>query len=369
MNVGEVGIVPKSILIPSLMKNTSIDFKELVLSLFMGEKSENKEETTGDISSLIFTLINNLELSKGEVGLDKSETRDISNLIKDLNWKLDLNGEEIVRKLNALVEKGEFKIQNSEILDLITEIEDIPSFVKELKEEPREKDKPITKEEFKEKMISLIQKNISGEDNVKLFKETSLDSLGDFKKNILIYKNYDLLKSNNIEIETDVNKDINTLVNNLIKIESKQIIQNEKIDIPVINEISIKEDIVKSISFMKENDIKNLTVKITPKELGEITIALSFSESKITGEITATNKNAFNLINNNILNINSELSRTGLNIENVTLSSFSSMFSERGEERGREGDNRSSKRDEKGILTDPEIGEISDINSNLNIFA
>jgi flagellar hook-length control protein FliK len=89
-----------------------------------------------------------------------------------------------------------------------------------------------------------------------------------------------------------------------------------------INKANIVADMIKTVKYMQENDVKNLTVKLVPKELGEITIKLVMENGMMKANITATNKEAYNLLNSNLQDLNGKLQSSDIRIQNFTVNIY-----------------------------------------------
>lgn len=89
-----------------------------------------------------------------------------------------------------------------------------------------------------------------------------------------------------------------------------------------INKANIVADMIKTVKYMQENDVKNLTVKLVPKELGEITIKLVMENGMMKANITATNKEAYNLLNSNLQDLNGKLQNSDIKIQNFTINIY-----------------------------------------------
>ena len=74
---------------------------------------------------------------------------------------------------------------------------------------------------------------------------------------------------------------------------------------------------------MNTNDLQQLTVKIVPKELGEVVINLTLQGGNLKASITAANKDAYNLLNANLSDINNKLQNENIKIQNLTLNVYS----------------------------------------------
>jgi flagellar hook-length control protein FliK len=114
-------------------------------------------------------------------------------------------------------------------------------------------------------------------------------------------------------------------VNNFISQwnNSKDEINSEKIiDKPVITKSNFTQDIIKTVKYMNLNNLKELTVKITPKELGEITIKITMTDGNIKANISANNKEAFNLLSSNLKEITTSLGNNDIKIQETNINIY-----------------------------------------------
>lgn len=144
-----------------------------------------------------------------------------------------------------------------------------------------------------------------------------------------------------------------------------------KVETPVINKNTLVNDIVKSVKYMDNEGIKNLTVKINPKELGEVIIKISMQDGNIKATINASSKEGYNLLSQNFSELNQKLVDSNLKIQSFDLGQYqngASLFNEGG---SNENPNKSKnfKRDSNlRIEKDEDLGENEDNPNNLNIF-
>gem|GEM_PF-2684158 len=110
---------------------------------------------------------------------------------------------------------------------------------------------------------------------------------------------------------------INQLLNN--NVTSSSDIKNE---IPVARSDNFSQDIIKNLKYMDNNDIKNMTVTIAPKELGTVIINITSENGAMKASITATNKEAYNLLNANADQINASLSSQEIKVSNVSINIY-----------------------------------------------
>ncbi|MFL0269647.1 flagellar hook-length control protein FliK [Candidatus Clostridium radicumherbarum] len=89
-----------------------------------------------------------------------------------------------------------------------------------------------------------------------------------------------------------------------------------------INKATLNQDFIKAVKFMDINNLKELSVKIIPKDLGEVVIRLSMENGIMKANITAANKDTYNLLNSQLPAINSELAKQNMTIQNFSLSLY-----------------------------------------------
>lgn len=158
----------------------------------------------------------------------------------------------------------------------------------------------------------------------------------------------------------------NTKVDNLKAAEGENL---------VINKNTLNADIIKALKFMQVNNKSDLTVKIMPKELGEVVISLTVEAGVMKGTITAANKEAYNLLNSNLVDITNKLQNNDIKIENLTLNIYNedTTFFKNGNDRERS--NNSKQRENRGNAVQT-IGEdiiegdnLSEVDSNVDMLA
>lgn len=90
----------------------------------------------------------------------------------------------------------------------------------------------------------------------------------------------------------------------------------------VINKENLPNDVIKTVKFMNTNEIKDLTVKIAPKDLGEVVIKLTQEGNVMKATITTSNKEAYQLINSNLQEINDKISNNNTSIQSFSVDVF-----------------------------------------------
>nr|WP_301282252.1 flagellar hook-length control protein FliK [Clostridium sporogenes] len=124
---------------------------------------------------------------------------------------------------------------------------------------------------------------------------------------------------------------------------------------------------------MELNNVKDLTVKIMPKELGEVFIKLTMEGGIMKANIGATTKEAYNLLNSNMQLIEDKLQNSGIKVQELSLNIYNedTTFFKQGNEKG-ENSNPSKSNDKADLSSIDEIQEeenISTIDGNVNILA
>lgn len=104
-----------------------------------------------------------------------------------------------------------------------------------------------------------------------------------------------------------------------------------------INRNNLNTDFIKAVRFMDMNNIKELSVKILPKDLGEIVIMLSMDNGVMKANISASNKETYNLLNSQLTAISNQLADQNMNIQSFNLSLYNGdnfLFSGNGNDQG-----------------------------------
>lgn len=109
-----------------------------------------------------------------------------------------------------------------------------------------------------------------------------------------------------------------TLMNN--NISSRNV---EKVDAPkVINRINMVEDIVKSVKYMTSNNIKELVVRINPKDLGEVAIRIVQEDGIMKANLKASSKETYSILSQNLGDIKRYLGEQNIKIQQVDISLY-----------------------------------------------
>ncbi|WP_300386305.1 flagellar hook-length control protein FliK [Clostridium sp.] len=297
--------------IKSLLSEVKVVVNKAEESNVFNSDSDLNTENKGNIKNLktLGDLINSLlEESKGptDINLDKeSLNREILNLLNSISEKdvdslnLDTNQNKIKEIISSLVN------------------------VKAYNEELEIKKEPILLDKENDSLKDIIQLKVIP-NNLDDSKNSNNSELGS------------LLKGNKgEEVSEDLNEEDKILSKFLVDdnkgsfgniLTSYDRFKNNPIDTiqkpEFINSQTIDDDIIKSVKYMVKNNMEELTVKIYPKELGELTIKILSEEGIMKAEIKATSRETYSILNANIAEIKNSLSGQDLKIQEVQVAIY-----------------------------------------------
>lgn len=122
-------------------------------------------------------------------------------------------------------------------------------------------------------------------------------------------------------IDSEQNSSINNLISSDVYSFKSNINDTIKANnIPEsIRQTFLEKDITQTIQYMRNSNINELTLKVKPKELGEVTVNLVKNNSVSDVVITVEREELFNAIKKNLIIINKELKDLGLKIDNISI--------------------------------------------------
>ncbi|EJP6470931.1 flagellar hook-length control protein [Clostridium sporogenes] len=351
------------------------------------EKLANELKKSGDLDSFIALLNSILQsLSSGEnIKLGKNLEENLDKLKVLLNNLSEGNGnkEQLVTEIKDILGEEFNKLnltdENSLDKDLLETFSN--KLQMQIEKEPNEEKLSLLKD-IKSEMESILKERsknnlpIDSQINVDelLMSEEETDS-SNLKENTS--KEDKLLKGLLEEKEQGTGDKINKTVNFMSHLKNSvninEISSKEALGKLVINKDTMNADIIKSIKYMELNNVKDLTVKIMPKELGEVLIKITMEGGIMKANIGATTKEAYNLLNSNMQLIEDKLQNSGIKVQELSLNIYNedTTFFKRGNEK-RE-NSHTSKSENKAELSSkdeiPEEENISSVESNVNMLA
>ncbi len=161
---------------------------------------------------------------------------------------------------------------------------------------------------------------------------------------------------------------MSSLENNILK--SGEVASEKPI---VITKSELNSDVIKALSYMDKNGIKDLTVKIYPKELGEISISVSMEQGALKAMIKATSKETIEMLSLGLKDINEKLNGSNIKIESVNIGLYEedSTYFAHENNQGKTYENSGQSRDGEGrkssggnIIEGDDIEEVTEKKSN-----
>jgi len=288
------------------------------------EDSTNKDEINEIIESLLNSLNNLLELK------DNSNVNQQLNLeIKDMS--LETSGSDSLKVLNQLLEllssenaKSSFDSESlTSMKDLLSHLQgqlsdeskvsdkmkdglgDIISKLTDMIDDANNNGKKVlTLEEMLNKGYSQDQSSNESENN-EMFSGKKETSKEDKFLNSLLDDNKDNSVDNKINLFASRTQNVqgqNTVVRGL-----------------TVNKATFTQDLIQDVKYMSTNNLKELTVKVNPGNLGEITIKLIQEDGLMKANLKANSKETTALLSQNLAEIKKELGDQSIKISEVNI--------------------------------------------------
>lgn len=333
--------------------------------------SENESKASNDI---LGEKIDSNNFS--EVKTTESNSNLNTDNIKNINAhesKIAYEKENI-NSSNAETLQSEVKENNKELITQIKNLLNENEQVSNLSEASNNDNKEI----FNNKMQNIISKNVENkEENIDVKNYTSSDS-NNSSNNFEESKDEKILKSilNDKDLSsTTINRNV-TFAGTFNNVNA---LDGLKEAAKLVKAEHLAEDIIQSVKYMETNNIKELTVKINPRNLGELSIKVIQEDGVLKAQIKATTKEGYDLLSRNASIINKELSNQNLKIQNVNISlnndtTFFKGSSFEGNANNfsqNEASNKNAKNNVNGALDEDEVLEDNEaeIINNINMLA
>ncbi|WP_455809171.1 flagellar hook-length control protein FliK [Clostridium butyricum] len=292
------------------------------------EKSEEDSTDKDKINEIIESLLNSLN---NLLGLkDNSNVNQQLNLeIKDMS--LETSGSDSLKVLNQLLEllssenaKSSFDSESlTSMKDLLSHLQgqlsdeskvsdkmkdglgDIISKLTDMIDDANNNGKKVlTLEEMLNKGYSQDQSSNENENN-EMFSGKKETSKEDKFLNSLLDDNKDNSVDNKINLFASRTQNVqgqNTVVRGL-----------------TVNKATFTQDLIQDVKYMSTNNLKELTVKVNPGNLGEITIKLIQEDGLMKANLKANSKETTALLSQNLAEIKKELGDQSIKISEVNI--------------------------------------------------
>ena len=361
--------------------NEAIDKTEVIEKIENGTKEEIIEEVMVLLQALNIPVIDNSNLpikiyleSGNTPSLEFGNTSSLEciNTLKNINYLSEIadlnisselinnNNSNVLENINLLKNNTVFEseninifenvieeasLNNSENIDLNEETSSniinlpIKEIVKTLN---LEEDKVVTTDNI-DKILTVLCDKDGNEIKKDKFIEVVDSSKGESKKDTsqgveMLKMVFNIDKSNGEQKgEEDILAKLMTMDEDINKVEDYIVedtpifteVLNSKNDVasslisdvkPVaVSRETVATDVVSNVKYMVKNQVEQLTVKIYPKELGEITIKIISEDGIMKADIKSTSKETYTLLNSNMEEIKKHLSNESLIIKEVNI--------------------------------------------------
>lgn len=361
--------------------NEAIDKTEVIEKIENGTKEEIIEEVMVLLQALNIPVIDNSNLpikiylesgNTSSLEFGNTSSLDCINTLKNINYLSEIadlnisselinnNNSNVLENINLLKNNTVFEseninifenvieevsLNNSENIDLneetLSNIINLP--IKEIvKTLNLEEDKVVTTDNI-DKILTVLCDKDGNEIKKDKFIEVVDNSKGESKKDTsqgveMVKMVFNIDKSNGEQKgEEDILAKLMTMDEDINKVEDYIVedtpifteVLNSKNDVAssLISEVkpvavsreTIATDVVSNVKYMVKNQVEQLTVKIYPKELGEITIKIISEDGIMKADIKSTSKETYTLLNSNMEEIKKHLSNESLIIKEVNI--------------------------------------------------
>lgn len=353
--------------------NEAIDKTEVIEKIENGTKEEIIEEVMVLLQALNIPVIDNSNLPI-KIYLESGNTSslDCINTLKNINYLSEIadlnisselinnNNSNVLENINLLKNNTVFESENINIFENVIEevslnngenidlneetssnIINLP--IKEIvKTLNLEEDKVVTTDNI-DKILTVLCDKDGNEIKKDKFIEVVDSSKGESKKDTsqgveMLKMVFNIDKSNGEQKgEEDILTKLMTMDEDINKVEDYIVedtpifteVLNSKNDVAssLISEVkpvavsreTVATDVVSNVKYMVKNQVEQLTVKIYPKELGEITIKIISEDGIMKADIKSTSKETYTLLNSNMEEIKKHLSNESLIIKEVNI--------------------------------------------------
>ena len=382
-----------------------IGTSQTLSSISSNSASVKNDNLQGEFLLALVNAIENEEITSlnNEINIDKSLESDIEFESKteliDKNNEID---EKLLELISSLFNSTSQKV-NKEIniyLDNNTQIDKYNS-----------DNNAVNNVVNKQEILDIFVENTSDKNNIQEDIQVKKDILG---TSLDYYKIKDalsnLIKQNsNLAIEEDAvlyEKGNLTLSNDLeimsnfraLSIKEDELIIKEQDDFSILNNIVmsknniiteveskisepksirsqyISEDFVQVIKYLKENNIEEVSVKMNPKDLGELNIKLIKSNGEERIIVTLGETDTFNLLKDKINDIKAHLNTLDINVKEISVeikSNNENNFSQNLNQQFNRNNNKQKNSGKYVFDKNNEITEIKEIieddNTNINL--
>lgn len=288
---------------------------------------DNVDKINQKVDNLISKLkiINKVEgqLIENINNNENTETLDLNrfnNIIKETIVKLGLEKENVdnqILKESIIYKKdinlnNEYEANKKNVLDISDELDVISNYRLLTLENKKSKQVEVSTAKdknifsYKENEIELMETSLDYE----VINESKVSSItGEKAKNII---NNDSINGRENELN---------ILNNIVMPKNNSVVEikDEVSKIQVIRSEYISEDFVQTIEYLKVNNKEEISVRMNPKDLGELNIRILKGNNEEKVIVTLRNEETFNLLKENVNEIKNHLSSLDIKVKEVEV--------------------------------------------------
>lgn len=342
-------------------------------------KSDSKD-TANDVLEELLNLLAQFGIKKEDLKVNGQINQDIlKNLLNKITKEQCPNeagkkiDELVMKKLDEFLKKDSLKTINNILSNLSTKLsgdksetaKNVQKLMSEisnvLDNKQSQTGKVLNLEEMLSKNYSQSDNNTSTDDeankNTTSKEDKFLNSLIDDKK------------------DDSLNK-INIFASRTAAIQNQGVNTTRGL---TINKGTLVEDLIKDVKFMSNNSLKELTVKVNPGNLGEITIKLVQEDGIMKANLKANSKETTALLSQNLADIKKQLSEQNIKVSDVNIELYqddTTFFKEQGFEGQFAGDQNKQNSNSQnrtastqGVVNEELNENSAEENNNVNFFA
>lgn len=249
----------------------------------LGKLIEQLTSDNSEGNNLLKQLVEMLSSDEAQSSLGSDTLKDMKELLQQLSASLtDDSNENINKGITDIISKLDEMLQNSDEQGKNT----------------------ITTEELFKQSNSNQDSSMENDDNNAGMTDKKSNSKEDKFLNSLIEDKKD-----------SVDNKINLFATRTQSVQA----QNTEVRGLNINKATFADDIIKDVKFMSTNNLKELTVKVNPGNLGEITIRLVQEDGLMKANLKANSKETTALLAQNLAEIKKEIGDQNIKISEVNI--------------------------------------------------
>lgn len=281
------------------------------------ELNEFLKDNLKSNSEELFLNLKNLILKEFNKEDNQFSTKEM-NISEEFDNKLKMISDILEGIYNKNTLESSNQSEKKDLLSLFNKKLDINTYNENLNRDTQKQG--VNDKKFNTESFMVNEKPIESNDSAILNTNKTLN------------KDEGLLKSLTEDKEND--KFSNRVNLNLMKFEG---LKNDSVkfadtNIPVVRKEVLQQDIIKWVKFINTEDVKELTLKVVPRELGEIVLKVSVDSGVMKAEILANNKDTYKLLQNNMADITSKLENDSIKVQEVSVNIYSDNYMGEGNE-------------------------------------